>query len=177
LENTFLKLISALETYDPIKWKDFSNFGLYMDQVLTVVNEFELKSPGSAVTFSPLTANMVNNYVKNGNLEPPINRKYTRDQILRLFLVLQRKQIVDIPMLFEAISYLGKEDQLKDNYETLVTLQRKMSEDLSKHLGDDYEKLSKDKESLTLYGLLLAFEASLLKSASSALLTEAIMLD
>lgn len=67
--------INILNQYHCPKWDDLPDFDLYMDQVLFYINThlqdlyFDL-SPDDKI----ITSNMVNNYVKNSIVKPPIRK-------------------------------------------------------------------------------------------------------
>ena len=79
------------------RWNELPNIDLYIDQVVTLINS----------TLSPflnnvnmedvnllLTKNMINNYVKNKIIEPPIKKKYNKNHIKILIeLALQSSNI------------------------------------------------------------------------------------
>lgn len=64
------------------RWKELPTLGLYVDQVVTVVNE-QLAS----FDVEPLTKAMVNNYVKNKVIQAPIKKKYAVNQLVDLLLI------------------------------------------------------------------------------------------
>ena len=61
----------ALPRYDEIP-----SVGLYLDQAVQYVNGHYRSFPGVA-----LTPSMVSNYVKQGLVNHPIKKKYTREQL------------------------------------------------------------------------------------------------
>lgn len=63
-------------------WKELPSLGLYIDQVVTIVNE-QLKGLG----VDPLTKSMVNNYVKKKVIQAPIKKKYAVNQLVDLLLI------------------------------------------------------------------------------------------
>ena len=64
------------------QWKELPSLGLYIDQVVTIVNE-QLKGVG----VDPLTKSMVNNYVKKKVIQAPIKKKYAVNQLVDLLLI------------------------------------------------------------------------------------------
>ena len=58
------------------KWSELPTIDLYLDQVLLYVNQ--LDSSSIVDDDKGLTAAMINNYVKNGHLDKPIKKKYSR---------------------------------------------------------------------------------------------------
>ena len=83
---------ARLESFSPIAWELIPDFGLYMDQVITFV-ERQCKSlfmEGERV-FTPA---MVNNYVKFGLVNRPVDKKYGREQLAQLLMICVLKQAV-----------------------------------------------------------------------------------
>jgi len=83
---------SRLETFSPIPWELIPDFGLYMDQVITFVERQcrNLFMEGERV-FTPA---MVNNYVKFGLVNRPVDKKYGREQLAQLLMICVLKQAV-----------------------------------------------------------------------------------
>ena len=64
------------------RWKELPTLGLYVDQVVAIVNE-QLNHLG----IKPLTKSMVNNYVKKKVIQAPIKKKYAVNQLVDLLLI------------------------------------------------------------------------------------------
>ena len=64
------------------RWNELPNIDLYMDQVLNYIENSLKDYIKSDEKF--LTKTMINNYVKQGILQPPTNKKYNKD-ILKIF--------------------------------------------------------------------------------------------
>lgn len=79
-----------LEDFSPVPWDLIPDFGLYMDQVITFVERQckPLYREGERV-FSPA---MVNNYVKFGLVDRPVDKKYGREQLAQLLMICILKQ-------------------------------------------------------------------------------------
>ncbi len=78
------------------RWKELPNVDLYLDQVVTLVNETLstfLSSQNSEEDLPILTKNMINNYVKNKIVEPPIKKKYTRNHLAKFFVICVLKEV------------------------------------------------------------------------------------
>ncbi len=92
-------------------WEKLPSLELYVDQVLTLCNEqfATLRNPEERL----ISPSMVNNYVKQGLLSAPIKKRYRREQISRLFMIILLKSalcMADISQLLEAISALPDMD-------------------------------------------------------------------
>lgn len=80
---------------------------LYMDQVLTFLSERLRRTVRKSEADKLLTKTMINNYVKNKVLIPPVKKKYGRDHILLLMLIYYMKNFLaidDIRKIVEPVS-------------------------------------------------------------------------
>lgn len=94
-----------------------------MDQVLLILNEAlpaeETPPARKSRPDKRITASMVNNYVKQGLIEPPQKKRYTTRQVAALLLISLLKNllpIVDIKLLLAAANEQG----LPDFYDAFV---------------------------------------------------------
>ena len=69
---------------------------LYMDQVLTFLSERLRRTARKSDADKLLTKTMVNNYVKNKVMIPPVKKKYGRDHILLLMVIYYMKSFLSI---------------------------------------------------------------------------------
>lgn len=96
------------------RWNELPNIDLYMDQVLnyieSVLNDY-IKSDEKYITKT-----MINNYVKQGILESPINKKYNRLHISKLFVICILKQVYSISEIKELISLALEINSAENGY-------------------------------------------------------------
>ena len=90
------------------KWSELPTIDLYLDQVLLYVNQ--LDSSSIVDDDKGLTAAMINNYVKNGHLDKPIKKKYSRRQLARLFA------IQEISKTISSLTKDGDSEAMYDNF-------------------------------------------------------------
>lgn len=92
------------EEYNSVDWDRLPEIYLYMDQVLTYMDKilhlFERNEDNKL-----LTSSMINNYVKDGVLERPERKKYSRDHLAILQVICMLKQVLSI----QDISFLLNE--------------------------------------------------------------------
>ena len=69
---------------------------LYMDQVLTFLGERLKRTARKSDADKLLTKTMVNNYVKNKVMIPPVKKQYGRDHILLLMVIYYMKSFLSI---------------------------------------------------------------------------------
>lgn len=124
---------------------------LYMDQLVGYLNKLLLDTCRSE-DGEPLTPNRVNNYVKDGRIERPVQKKYDRDKIAMLYMLCCAKQNLMLPEASALLSALGDSDVM-GLYERFRALQepivKSCAEELSGCVKSDEAMLEKALE-LTL---------------------------
>lgn len=83
--------IDALARYAPVPWEQIPDLGLYMDQVVTFIGRVYAPLYGEDVR-RYLTPSMINNYVKAKLIPRPAGKKYSRDQLALLIMIVVLKQ-------------------------------------------------------------------------------------
>ncbi|WP_425538867.1 DUF1836 domain-containing protein [Microaceticoccus formicicus] len=78
-----------IEVYE---WENIPDFGIYSDQLLTIINDSEIIND----TDQYMTSSMINNYVKLQVIEKPKKKKYYRYQIAALMMIALMKSIMSI---------------------------------------------------------------------------------
>ena len=81
------EILESLEEFRLPDWEKLPDFGLYMDQMITFVNR---SFPGAEGRLE-LTPSMINNYVKAGMIDKPSGKKYSRDALAQLLMIVQLK--------------------------------------------------------------------------------------
>ena len=82
------EIIRALAGCRLPDWDTLPDFGLYMDQILSLA-ERELPELSGVLELTP---SMVNNYVKAGLIDRPQGKKYSRSAMAQLFMIVILKQ-------------------------------------------------------------------------------------
>lgn len=90
--NDIQDALESIRHYQPVSWETIPDFGLYMDQVITFVARAYQPLYGDD-TPSYLSAPMINNYVKGKLIPRPSGKKYSREQIALLIMIVALKQI------------------------------------------------------------------------------------
>lgn len=102
------------------KISELPDFGLYMDQVMTLMEKTYPKKP--------LTKTMINNYTKDRILFPSEKKKYTREHLMLLSLIQVLKRTLSLPEIKVLLSPIsadlskGEKASLYTLYETFYTL-------------------------------------------------------
>ena len=87
------KILSGFTVTDV---EEIPKIDLYMDQVLTFLTERLRRTARKSDADKLLTKTMVNNYVKNKVMIPPVKKKYGRDHILLLMVIYYMKSFLSI---------------------------------------------------------------------------------
>lgn len=90
-----MPLIERMSRYEPTAWALIPDLGLYMDQVLTYIEQ-QLEPLYGARVKGILTPSMINNYVKSGLLSRPQGKKYYREQLAMLMIIVTLKPIASM---------------------------------------------------------------------------------
>jgi len=98
------------------RWEDLPDIDLYMDQVIRLTEKHL-----ATLEIKPVTAAMINNYVKLKLLPPPQNKKYTRMHVAFIFSIAILKDVFEIIQIREGIFYETKTLGLKQAYNHFVT--------------------------------------------------------
>ena len=96
------------------RWNELPNIDLYMDQVLNYIENSLKDYIKSDEKF--ITKTMINNYVKQGILEAPVNKKYNRIHIAKLFVICILKQVYSISEIKELITLALEINSAENGY-------------------------------------------------------------
>lgn len=82
-----------IRSWEPVKWEGMPDIDLYMDQVVTYLRRqlalFQDENEASLVTRS-----IINNYVKDGIVPRPVNKRYAREQLSALIMACVLKRVL-----------------------------------------------------------------------------------
>lgn len=83
--------LAPISRYRPTSWEQIPDLGLYMDQVVTFITRVYEPLYGQDI-HSYLSPSMINNYVKSRLIPRPTGKKYSREQIALLTMIVALKQ-------------------------------------------------------------------------------------
>ena len=84
--------LAPISRYRPASWEQIPDLGLYMDQVVTFITRVYEPLYGQDI-HSYLSPSMINNYVKSKLIPRPTGKKYSREQIALLSMIVILKQV------------------------------------------------------------------------------------
>ncbi len=96
------------------RWEDFPDIELYIDQVVTLLENWLSFMPHHDENL--ITKSMINNYVKHGIVEPPHKKKYTTKHLAYLMVVCIFKQVYSMSEITQMIKMQVKAYPLEDAY-------------------------------------------------------------
>lgn len=100
------ELVKRIRESHEIRIETIPDIELYMDQLLTFLNQRLDSSSNKSQDNHIFTKTMINNYTKDRLLIPPKNKKYSQQHIMLLILIYHLKGILsisDIKRLFEPV--------------------------------------------------------------------------
>lgn len=97
------------------RYDEFPTVELYAEQVLSLMREYlTLFTPEGQVL---LTSNMINNYVKQKIVKPPVNKKYDRVHLAYFMVVCIFKGFMNISELCEGLEFILSKHTVKEAYD------------------------------------------------------------
>jgi hypothetical protein len=139
-------IMSSLDRIKQVDVKDIPNIDLYMDQLLTFMDDSLHKSVRRPGADKILTKTMINNYAKNDLLPPPVKKKYSKDHIIILIFIYYYKSILSINDIHTLLKPMrdrfgdtDKEVNLKDIYQMIYDEQDDIIDNLKKDIEKKYK--------------------------------------
>ena len=113
-----------LNNYRLPSWEEIPDFGLYMDQLVTLLRSYLDYMPPEIKDEQVITPAAVNNYVRKKVMPEPVKKKYYRVHIVYLIMVCSLKQSLSIPTLQTIIPMGLDEEELRRLYTAYVERHR-----------------------------------------------------
>ena len=139
--NDILRQLAEIDYVHP---EDIPNIDLYMDQVLTFLNQ-DLGTVREVNEDKAMTKTMINNYTKNQILPPPEKKKYSREHMLNLIFIYYFKNFLglkDIKSILDPINakYYGDSEGVDffDIYCNMVGYEHTVAKEVTKDIIKKY---------------------------------------
>lgn len=136
------------------RWEEIPDIDLYLDQTVTILEKYLESYVDKDEKI--ITKTMINNYVKQQLLDPPVNKKYSRKHIAHLFVICVLKQVYNITDIAELIKLALKTHSIETSY-------NKFCDELEKSIsivfkGEEYtENEVMNREMYLLKNVVLSF--------------------
>ena len=137
---------------------------LYMDQLVGYLNKL-LSRTCRSEDGTPLTPNRVNNYVKDGRIKRPVQKKYDRERIAMLYMLCCTKQNLMLPEASALLSMLDK-NGTEELYRDFCALQ----EPIVKNCAAELKECERDREQLLKKALELTLRSTAERFAAEAII-------
>ncbi len=102
-------------TFHCPRWHELPEISLYMDQVLSIIEKalaiFVNENEGKIAT-----STMINNYVKQKVVCPPIKKRYNREHLARLIIVSLSKRVLSISEICDLLALLLNQYSIAEAY-------------------------------------------------------------
>jgi len=135
------------------RWNELPDLDLYLDQVVTFIDKYlsnyiktdieKTIDDREEKTSTFVTKTMINNYVKQNIMEPPIKKKYTKKHIACLFVICILKQVYSISDIDKLIKLALKDFPVERAYDTFCeALESSIKNTFSGKLDLDNNRIS-----------------------------------
>lgn len=153
----------------PTPWDRMPEIYLYMDQVITYMHS-QLSLFERTQDNPLLTSSMINNYVKNGVLERPDKKKYSRNHLATLMVICMLKQVLSLQDIASLLRpSLAEGESRQAMYETYSQAQTVALQQVCRRVR---ECVPKGEEALRNLAMELAVEANASRAAAERILCE-----
>ena len=131
-----------IDSWEPVKWESLPDIDLYLDQVVTYLRRqlalFQDDSEASLVTRS-----IINNYVKDGIVPRPVNKRYAREQLSALMMACVLKRVLPMQQVKQLLRPGDQESYAAFSLGLKKALSRE-AEALERMEGDSLQDLALD---------------------------------
>ena len=131
-----------IDSWEPVKWEALPDIDLYMDQVVTYLRRqlalFQDDSEASLVTRS-----IINNYVKDGIVPRPVNKRYAREQLSALMMACVLKRVLPMQQVKQLLRP-GDQDSYAAFSQGLKKALNREAEALERMEGESLQDLALD---------------------------------
>lgn len=100
------------------RWNELPNIDLYIDQLVTLLEYYlsgYIKNDNEKEE-KIITKTMINNYVKQNVIKPPVNKKYNKEHVASLFVIFILKQVYSIHDIKKLISLAIETSPIEQAY-------------------------------------------------------------
>jgi hypothetical protein len=108
-------MLSDIINFHCPRWKELPEVDLYMDQVVSILenNLSVFMEDGGE---KGITSTMINNYVKQKVVVPPVKKRYNKGHLAYFFVVCIMKRILSISEICDLIAYLINVYSIEEAY-------------------------------------------------------------
>ncbi len=116
---------ASLKDFRLPDWESLPQLGLYMDQVILLLRQY-LGPLSRSEEDKPITASIINNYVRLKVMPPPVKKKYSRVHLASLIIICILKQSLSISDIQRMFPQDHSEEAIHKLYDDFVEQYRKV---------------------------------------------------
>ena len=159
------------------EWETIPDFGLYMDQVIVLLEQYLSFIPSPVGTKEHfVTSSTINNYVRLKIMPAPVKRKYHRVHIAYLIMILTMKQSLNISDVQKVIPPDSSEEEVRAVYENYSEKFRRLALFFNQQVQSGAEGIHASEQSSDNAVELLVIESALIAGFSKILAEKLIRL-
>nr|WP_319488462.1 DUF1836 domain-containing protein [uncultured Caproiciproducens sp.] len=162
------KWAEEIKKYSAVDWDRLPEIYLYMDQVLTYMNK-QLRLFERNESTSLLTSSMINNYVKDGVLPRPEQKKYAREHLALLMVICMLKQVLSIQDISSLLKTLLEDASNAEMYGRFCEAHSSALKEVCDRVSSTAEQGDAE---LTRLVIELSIEANARRTAAERILSE-----
>ncbi len=102
------------------QWEEIPNLGLYMEQVIDLLKQYLDYLPPELKEEQFITASTIHNYVRTKVMPEPRKKKYYREHIAYLIIILTLKQSLSIALIQKVIPTGMSTEEIRSAYTAYV---------------------------------------------------------
>ena len=173
-----LRWDTFITDYHLPEWASIPDFGLYMDQVIVLLEQYLSFIPTPAGAKEHIvTSATINNYVRLKIMPAPVKRKYHRVHIAYLVMILTMKQSLSISDVQKVIPPMdSSEDEVLSVYEDYSENFRRLARFFNQQVQSAAEGVRSTEQSSDNAVELLVIESALIAGVSKILAEKLIRL-
>lgn len=159
------------------EWNAIPDLGLYMDQVIVLLEQYLSFIPSPVGTKEHfVTSSTINNYVRLKIMPAPVKRKYHRVHIAYLIMILTMKQSLSISDVQKVIPPDSSEEEVRAVYEDYSEKFRRLALFFNQQVQTGAEGIHASEQSSDNAVELLVIESALIAGFSKILAEKLIRL-
>lgn len=107
------------------EWEEIPDLGLYMEQVIVLLKQYLDYLPPELKEEQFITAATINNYVRLKLMPEPVKKRYYREHIVYLIIILTLKTSLSMALIQRVIPTDLSVEELKNQYTHYADMHRK----------------------------------------------------
>ena len=124
-------------------WDELPEFELYMDQVIAIVNRYMGNMADLMHDEKIITQAMINNYVKNKLIPPPVKKRYSKIHVAALLIICSCKQSMNISSIMAFLDFESNE-KMRVCYQNFLINRNSVIQEMKTLIDTKVKTIDKD---------------------------------